>query len=425
MKFTFFFSCCVARFIEDILTNRRRRRKCIFWSIIVGSLATVFIVTALRDALLASRFICTVEDIVSNHITKLCEVTDKEKELDHSHTPFRQDLCEELCAPDVSSRITCHTFHLNKPTVFTLDGEGKKVIKSVIKLEDREEPVVETSTEENEVYWNLKPGSHQYFPTKDDFLSMVTVYISNFVGDNVSKNIVNKLFNQSNLYQTDTESLSNHKKFWMLIEDHEFLTSFVFEDFKLFPSILGTCGTYYAMQYLEPLTKNALQPFKLTWRKRLWKAIDIVRYIGQLETLWKEPLHLCDVKHDHFGWNDEEKVMFLDLDSVLPESSLLKTMENTPHCSDNDDCSYFDCKGRCHHRISKCELERTNTNLQVVCDKIFLGNTDSLISLYGLLVSREANEELVEALELCKTNRGMTVDGMLDVIMKASNTLMY
>ncbi|XP_071547175.1 uncharacterized protein aln isoform X3 [Panulirus ornatus] len=172
MKFTFFFSCCVARFIEDILTNRRRRRKCIFWSIIVGSLATVFIVTALRDALLASRFICTVEDIVSNHITKLCEVTDKEKELDHSHTPFRQDLCEELCAPDVSSRITCHTFHLNKPTVFTLDGEGKKVIKSVIKLEDREEPVVETSTEENEVYWNLKPGSHQYFPTKDDFLSM-------------------------------------------------------------------------------------------------------------------------------------------------------------------------------------------------------------------------------------------------------------
>lgn len=275
-----------------------------------------------------------------------------------------------------------------------------------------------------QVYWNLKAGK-QYFPSKEVFIDMATVYVNNFVGTDIGNYIVTKLLNQSNLYRTEHESIVSHRNFWLLMQDHEFLTSVIFENLNLFPEISGTCGMYYSMQYLEPLTDNAMWPFRLTWRKRLWKALDIVKYLRHLETAWKEPLHLCDVKHDHFGWTSEEKVKFMDLDSVLSESSLQKSMESTPHCDDNTDCSYFDCKGRCHLRTSKCELERTNTNLQVVCDKIFLGNTEGLLSLYGLLVSHEANEELVEALELCRTNKGMTVDTMADVLRKASNILMY
>ncbi|KAG7171296.1 divergent protein kinase domain 1C-like [Homarus americanus] len=424
MKITFLFSCCIAKLIDDMLVNRRKRRRCIFWSVVVGSLVTVFIVVIVRDTLFASKFICSTDDIINNHITELCEEVKNDAEQSDGHLLSNQDLCKELCVEDLSSKITCHKFHLNKPAVFTLDNGRKKVVKSVIKMEDREEPIGETSTEEDEVYWKLKSGS-QYFPSKDDLLSMSSVYINNFIGNDIDKGIIIKLMNMSNLYHTETETLVNHVNFWLLLQDNEFLTSLIFEKLKLFPSVLRTCGTYYAMQYLEPLTENPMLPFTLTWRKRLWKALDIIKYVGQLETIWKEPLHLCDVKHDHFGWDDEGKVMFLDLDAILPETSLLRTMENTPHCSDNDDCSYFDCKGRCHHRTSKCELDRSNTNLQVICDKIFLGNTDGLFSLYGLLVSHEANEELSEALELCKTNRGMTVDGMIDVIMKASNVLLY
>lgn len=52
-------------------------------------------------------------------------------------------LCQELCGQDVSSQLACHTFHLNKPTVFTLNNGHKKVIKSVISTEDREEAVDE------------------------------------------------------------------------------------------------------------------------------------------------------------------------------------------------------------------------------------------------------------------------------------------
>ncbi|ROT84403.1 putative protein FAM69C [Penaeus vannamei] len=298
-------------------------------------------------------------------------------------------LCQELCGQDVSSQLACHTFHLNKPTVFTLNNGHKKVIKSVISTEDREEAVDEPD-EASEVYWNKKSGE-QYFPTREELQSMAITYASNFIGHNINKDSISKLMDENNLYKTGTEIVDS----------------------------------YYAVEYLTPLTENAMRPFSLTWRERLWKGLDILRYIRKLETIYTEHIHLCDIKHSHFGWNKSGNVMFLDLDSVLPENALLKIMENTPSCSEDEDCSYFDCKGRCHLRTSKCELERVNTNLQVVCDKVFLGNTDSVISLYGLLVSYEGNEELSEALELCKTNKGMTVDGMLDVLIRASNHLLY
>ena len=253
---------------------------------------------------------------------------------------------------------------------------------------------------------------------------MVNIYVGNFIDGEVSADMLSRLTEHSNVYQADTESLVNHRNFWLLMEDREFLTSLLFEEENLFPKVVGTCGIYYSMEYFQPLTENALRPFNLSWRERLWKALDIIKFVGRMDTAWKEPMHLCDVKHDHFGWKSG-KVRFLDLDAILTESVLIKTMEHTPACAENEDCSYFDCKGRCHQKTAKCDLERTNTNLQVICDKIFLGNTDSFISVYGLLTSYEANEELQDALELCRTNKGMTVDGMSEVIQKAANLLLY
>lgn len=68
-----------------------------------------------------------------------------------SHTDSSHPLCKELCTADVSSKIACHTFHLNKPAVFSLQNGDRKVVKSVIKLEDREMPSNEASGEEEEV----------------------------------------------------------------------------------------------------------------------------------------------------------------------------------------------------------------------------------------------------------------------------------
>lgn len=77
-------------------------------------------------------------------------------------------------------------------------------------------------------------------------------------------------------------------------------------------------------------------------------------------------LHMCDLKWEHFGVslnfssssvetaqftnNAPPKVAvdvkLLDLDAVLSESSLKLNMDNTP-CESDEDCDYFDCKGKC------------------------------------------------------------------------------
>ncbi|XP_064084794.1 divergent protein kinase domain 1C-like [Macrobrachium nipponense] len=420
MRLSLLFPCCIARAIENMFSNRRKRRTCVIWSCIIGSLVAVFLVISIRDALLASSVICSTEEVISRHIVKLCADVKKEGIVSYSRSIKVEDLCHDLCEEDITTKLECKAFHLNKPTVFVLNQGNIKVVKSAINAEEREEALGETEEE----YWNTK-AANPYIPSKDEFMHMVNIYVGNFIDGEVNQDILSRLTDHSNVYQGDIESMVNHRNFWLLTQDHEFLTSLLFEEYNIFPKVLGTCGIYYSMEYFQPLTKNAMRPFDFSWRERLWKALDIVKYVGRLDSVWTEPLHLCDVKHDHFGWSDENKVSFLDLDSILTDSVLIKTLEHTPACTDNEDCSYFDCKGKCHHKTAKCGLERTNTNLQVICDKIFLGNTDGLISLYGLLVSHEANEELLEALELCRTNRGMTVDGIAEVIKKAASLLMY
>lgn len=83
MKITFLFSCCIARLIDDMLNTRRKRRKCIFWCGVVGSVAAVFIVVAVRDILLASSIICTTDDIMNNHITALVRFSQRPEEWSH------------------------------------------------------------------------------------------------------------------------------------------------------------------------------------------------------------------------------------------------------------------------------------------------------------------------------------------------------
>lgn len=85
------------------------------------------------------------ERVITTNITLQCAEVSKDPVL-------LEGLCRELCAGDVASRITCHTFHLNKPTVFTLSNpEGKMVVKAVVDLAEREVPVSGMQTDPDDV----------------------------------------------------------------------------------------------------------------------------------------------------------------------------------------------------------------------------------------------------------------------------------
>ena len=84
-------------------------------------------------------------------------------------------------------------------------------------------------------------------------------------------------------------------------------------------SFLGTCGGLFVVEALEPLsyphyfTKLSFKQ----WSQRIAVALAILDLLDELETVFEEPIHLCDVKPEHFGISDTGRVKFLDLDSVF------------------------------------------------------------------------------------------------------------
>jgi hypothetical protein len=50
--------------------------------------------------------------------------------------------------------------------------------------------------------------------------------------------------------------------------------------------------------------------------------LAILDLLDELENVFDQPIHLCDVKPEHFGISDFGKVKFLDLDSVFLKSYL-------------------------------------------------------------------------------------------------------
>ena len=53
------------------------------------------------------------------------------------------------------------------------------------------------------------------------------------------------------------------------------------------------------------------------WAQRVAVALAILDFLDELETVFDDPVHLCDVKPDHFGISESGRVKFLDLDSVF------------------------------------------------------------------------------------------------------------
>lgn len=58
--------------------------------------------------------------------------------------------------------------------------------------------------------------------------------------------------------------------------------------------------------------------------KRVAVAMAIMDLLDELETVFEEPVFLCDIKPSHFGISDAGKVKFLDLDTIFFHNTLGK-----------------------------------------------------------------------------------------------------
>ena len=97
------------------------------------------------------------------------------------------------------------------------------------------------------------------------------------------------------------------------------------------------------------------------------------------------------------------RVKYLDMDNVFLKPVVDKTVGDGTECEKHEDCDLFDCKGQCDLITKKCRGSVVNNNLQVICEKIFLGGDLGFKFLGGtrLLVSKHASKGLQQALQRC------------------------
>ncbi|XP_022662804.1 uncharacterized protein LOC111273608 isoform X2 [Varroa jacobsoni] len=153
--------------------------------------------------------------------------------------------------------------------------------------------------------------------------------------------------------------------FLQLLEQREFVWSYLFsQDLSPFPRVRGTCAHLFIVEEAD-IELGLINSWPL--EDRLTVAIKLVDL-----TLERLGVQMCDLKWEHFGiglnlstssslsYSEDFRyqhpptriptdVKLLDLDAVLSESSLKLNMDSTP-CETDEDCDYFDCKGRCVQR---------------------------------------------------------------------------
>lgn len=251
----------------------------------------------------------------------------------------------------------------------------------------------------------LDTSSKEHFPSENEFSSMIKNNIK--LKFNISINNIDA--RKLSYVQDKQESMrqAEMQNVWSLVQDNEYLALLLYEKFDIFPKLLGSCGTLYAVQKLDSISGYwhlmTLYDSQVEWEKRIRISLMILDYLLFLEERLPEPMHICDVKMSHFGVSsDFRKIMYLDLDSVHPRSIVDKIISERSQCKQHSDCDFLDCRSFCNLITLKCEHGVVNNNLQMVCERIFLGWVMSgRVMVPGLLLGPRTPRVLIELLEIC------------------------
>jgi len=250
-----------------------------------------------------------------------------------------------------------------------------------------------TPSEQSEsLYWLDTFGSRR-FPSEEDLIGMIRDLVSVKLNVTLSQHQLERLA-RLRTHRTETEPTRRRlemENLWPLLQENEYLMTILYEDRDVFPQLIGTCGTFFAVEYVRPIetptTVLALSDSKPEWAKRLKLAVMILDLLDDLETGFPEPLHLCDVKINHFGLPlGGQRLKFLDLDAVFPRSVINRVVGDGRGCEKDEDCDYLDCRSVCS-KNKRCESPVLNNNLQVTRYAFYVYDISYCINVLNLLLN--------------------------------------
>ncbi|XP_071340440.1 divergent protein kinase domain 1C isoform X2 [Trachinotus anak] len=178
---------------------------------------------------------------------------------------------------------------------------------------------------------------------------------------------------------------------WSLLQQEEYTFLRVLQDLSTHVAkVLGSCGHFYAVEYLsaghawdqnifslEEVAAPGLQGQDRAGARGRWTTREMVHRIALsfLDMVWHfdndftHKLHLCDIKPENFAIRKDLTVVAIDVDMAFFEPKMRDILDQ--NCSSDDDCNFFDCSSRCNLQRHRCSPHRRNSNLQVICEKIF------------------------------------------------------
>ncbi|XP_038123748.1 divergent protein kinase domain 1C isoform X2 [Cyprinodon tularosa] len=213
---------------------------------------------------------------------------------------------------------------------------------------------------------------------------------------------------------------------WSLLQQEEYTFLRVLQDLSPHVAkVLGSCGHFYAVEYLSAghtWDQNIFSMEEVVVPRMLdqshagasarWTTRQMVHQIALsfLDMVWHfdndftHQLHLCDIKPENFAIRKDLTVVAIDVDMAFFEPKMRDILEQ--NCSSDDDCNFFDCSSRCDPLKHRCSPHRSNTNLQVICEKIFKPWFSP--SLLGAKAGLPLQVELQRAVQECsETERGV------------------
>ncbi|XP_061821018.1 divergent protein kinase domain 1C isoform X6 [Nerophis lumbriciformis] len=146
--------------------------------------------------------------------------------------------------------------------------------------------------------------------------------------------------------------------------------------------VLGSCGHFYAVEYLSAGHAWDQNIFSLeevvgsgslaAWsaRQKVHRiALSFLDMVHHFDNDFTHRVHLCDVKPENFAIRKDLTVVAIDVDMAFFEPKMEDILDQ--NCSSDDDCNFFDCSSSCNLMKRRCSRHRSNSNLQVICEKIF------------------------------------------------------
>ncbi|XP_041824577.1 divergent protein kinase domain 1C isoform X1 [Melanotaenia boesemani] len=332
------------------------------------------------------------------------------------------DMCEDLCVLGLVEYKRCLYYE-----------NGKKVIEA----RWRGNPVILKSKLENfSSYEPLGILDYQQDTAEElsalDVVFYATLEVRNSLGlaeededeggggGGGSNSSLAKLWEKKLKIRDKSYSRAELSSLWSLLQQEEYTFLRVLQDLSSHVAkVLGSCGHFYAVEYLSAghawdqniFSLDEVEVSRLRDQTRgRWSTREMVHRIALsfLDMVWHfdneftHKLHLCDIKPENFAIRKDLTVVAIDVDMAFFEPKMRDILEQ--NCSSDDDCNFFDCSSRCDPVKRRCSPHRRNSNLQVICEKIFRPWFSP--TLLGAKAGLPLQIELQQAVQECSETDG-------------------